>query len=116
MTQREKVIAGLKSHGYGESKSRVCSGCPYDTAEFDSRTACHEKLISDALRVIEEDKNAHDFVTVPARLVDMAVDVLLSCIRCRDCVYYTADARRCESWNIYTEPFGYCYRAERRQE
>lgn len=116
MTQREKVIAGLKSHGYGESKSRICSGCPYDTAEFDSRTACHEKLISDALRVLEEVNAAGDFVTVPARLLDMAVDTLSKNIHCRECAFYTADARHCESWSIYTEPYGYCYRAERRKE
>lgn len=116
MTKREKVIAGLKSHGYGESKSRVCSGCPYDTAEFDSRTACHEKLISDALAVLESSKGADEYITVPARLVDMAADVLKARIHCLVCEYYTEDARHCESWNIYTEPYGFCYRAERRQK
>lgn len=49
---------------------------------------------------------------VPVALVKLACKVL-DHAKCRECRYYTAEARHCENWGIYTEPYGYCYRAER---
>ena len=59
--------------------------------------------------------NGEEMCVVPVRFVVLACKAL-DITRCRDCKHYTADARHCEDWGIYTEPHGYCYRAEKRQE
>lgn len=38
---------------------------------------------------------------------------LVKVIRCAECKHYMADANKCTSWTIYTEPNGFCHRAER---
>ena len=64
-----------------------CGGCSYDCGS----ASCIDKLFEDALEVITE----------------------LEVVHCADCKHYMADANKCTSWTIYTEPTGFCHRAER---
>ena len=83
MADINKVKAGL-----AECAKTNCQQCPY----FELFTGdCFDRVLVDALECIRE----------------------LEVVRCAECKHYLADANKCTSWTIYTEPNGYCHRAER---
>lgn len=62
----------------------------------------------------EQDKLQEETCVVPVSFVRLACKALDQ-TRCRDCANYEIESRHCEAWGIYTEQYGYCYRAERKE-
>lgn len=60
------------------------------------------------------DMKEEETCVVPVEFVRLACKALDQ-IRCRDCAYYEQESRHCKSWEIYPEQYGWCYRAERKE-
>ena len=60
MTDRNKVIAGLKYH-YNDDSS--CMGCPYHNPKLKG-TACSKKLMEDMLEMLKEQEAVKPVVAV----------------------------------------------------
>lgn len=71
MTDREKVIKGLKQHRDGQFHS--CDNCPYV-----NDTSCQLKLYSDALALLEEQEKRNE----PVNAVTPNSNYLIVCPKC----------------------------------